>query len=856
MQTPTTYAEYQENEASSKIGLAIVEASVRLTGWAVYSGSVYRVAFTKSVITSVKASGTALSAVASVGAVVAGTYYMDRTAGYLYLRTAGSVHPDSLFIAVTFRLFFSNQPVKAPYDPGVGVGHDVEWLPYFMPKESRFTTAVENSGSLLGVAVSSSSSLKLKNDQEYWAPIFDQYAWEHQRVFIYSWHRALAITEAKLVYRGRIQKKNYSTRQVGFELRDLLDELRAPVAVTDLSEYVGASLPAAMQTAKQRRLYGLVKGLVPTPIDQVLSTGWPLTGTVSLSYNTTALSGVGTSFLAQLSPGDEIYVGTAAKKVRIDSVTSDTAAVISSVFLESSQLVVSATVVPSHGKRYANRRYLVAGHALARPYCTVTQIVDSSTFYVDSTEHFSEGDGVDCAGSYGVLRVVGDGFVKLESAFSGAFVVGDLMYRSSVSKVYAGDQLLEGGRDYTYDPVTALLTLTSTAERDASTTRLLAGSAPTITVTNGSRNVTGSGTQFRTDMKPGHWIRGVGKPTWLEILEVVDDTNLILRTAAVAGDAGTAVAGEFKAPNVVDSKVVVSCDALGKPDAGGNLIEYAGAIATDLLTDAGLSGEIVASTFTDADEMLPYRLGLAIPARMKDTKVPTVRSILDTLCRSTFAMIVQNNDFQLEMGLLEPSYADTPEKITQTDLLSTPTMEGDSSAIVKTVRVLYAKKEWEPGSSGNSESVAAVENDRYLSSTEKSFEQETCLVDEDDAEMFAGRWAFIFDQCTSELTLQLKLSASRFEVNSIVEVSHPKLYQRFGAGVTNRIGAVMKVEKTVLGTSLTVHDLGNAFARVARIAPAGAAEFASASTTEKTLYGYITDQYGLTGVVAGINLIW
>ena len=71
----TTYAAFKEEESSSKITLAIMEASKRLKGWELDSGSVFSLnSFNVAIIESIEDSGVGLTAVTSKAAITAGTY--------------------------------------------------------------------------------------------------------------------------------------------------------------------------------------------------------------------------------------------------------------------------------------------------------------------------------------------------------------------------------------------------------------------------------------------------------------------------------------------------------------------------------------------------------------------------------------------------------------------------------------------------------------------------------------------------------------------------------------------------------------------------------------------------------------
>ncbi|TXH09504.1 MAG: hypothetical protein E6R04_08015, partial [Spirochaetes bacterium] len=284
----STYTQYQALEASEKIVLVVLEAAKQLVGWEVYSGSVYVCDFSDSpVVISIEENGTALTAVASIAAInAAGKYFHDTAAGLIYLRASDSANPNGHMEACTFKLFFSNVPVKAPSD--LASGTTVQWVPY-IKGTSEFGVEIDTYNQF-GLAIEGSGNIKLINDQSYWSSVYDKFTFENQLVYIYSWNRDLPVTQAKLIYRGRIQRKSWTPDEISFELKDALNELRSEIVLPLLSELSGARIPAKLDQVPQRLIYGRCFGVKGTNYDQIL-TGYPLTGTISTTNGSATLTG-------------------------------------------------------------------------------------------------------------------------------------------------------------------------------------------------------------------------------------------------------------------------------------------------------------------------------------------------------------------------------------------------------------------------------------------------------------------------------------------------------------------------------------------------------------------------------------
>jgi hypothetical protein len=855
----STYTQFQAMEASEKEGLVILEASKRLMGWVVHSGSVYKLTgFDYPVFSPdspIQDSGVALSSVGSVGAVIAGTYFHDRSAKILYLRTSDSVNPSAKFISMTFRMFFSMSGRNLPND--LSAGFDVHWLP-LLKGTSDFGVEVDNQYQI-GTAIEGTGKLQFFNDQSFWAPIYDKLYFENQRAFVYSWNPLLPVTEAKLIYRGRVQKKTYTPTQVSFDLQDVMNELRAPVTLPFLSSVVAARIPDNLAFAFQRTLYGYVNGHRPTNIDQELD-GYPLTGTFSIDVDTQALTGSGTAFLSQLSPGDELVLGTddASLSVTIDVISSNTAATTTEAYAGTSKVAAAAVVKPVRSKRYTNRVFLVAGHPLAEPTTTVTAVHNTSMIDVASTRDLRPGDAITVAGEDTTIVRVSTNTLKLSTSLAATPAIGATVQRAAISNVYLNDRKLTHGVEYTYSASTAKITLDPLAEFNVALPKKLHG---TLSFTSGSRTVTGTGTQFTTEVSSGDWIKGNGEADYFEVLSVTDDATAVLRTASTYT---ASVAGIVKRPNYyTENSSILSCSTLGKTVDGtttGALLKTAPQIVQDLLASAGLSTLINTASFTLAKSLTGKRLGLAIPSKFGDKTAPKLRDVIDAINKSDFGSLIQNKDFELEYQILSPDKPATVTHFAEADALAFA-IQSDSNRIVKTSRVNYAFKEVDPIALQpvNSQEATTSDTAQYLAGATKEFSLDTLLIDQTDAKIYANRWAFLFEVASAVVKLGTKMQGARLQIGDKVELAHEKLYERVGSTSKRKIAAVSVAKKSVQDSSLELDDLSNAFSRCAVIASDTAAAYSSASEREKAITGYITDTYGMQGNdpdTFGVNIIW
>jgi hypothetical protein len=855
-----TFESYQGKPVSEKEVLAIVEASRRLQGWTVHAGSVYKLEpFSVAALSPdspIKDSGVALTEAASAAAVTAGKYYWDRSAGVLYLQASDSSNPNGRFISCVQRLFFSMSSRKLPHD--LASGYAVHWLP-FVQSTSDFGVRVDHVNQV-GEAIEGSGSLTLANDGEYWASRYEKLYFENQRAFIYSWSPILAPSEAKLIFRGKITGRSYSESAVQLRLQDTLFELRAEIPLDTIGSVGGALVPRSLEQAKQRLIYGRVYGHRLTNIDQVdRNEGYPLTGTVSIEAGQTALTGAGTVFLEELSPDDQVVIEDLDEPVTIGSISADGTAELSEAATRSLSGKTFA-VLPDLPKRYSNRNWVIAGHALREPETTVVSAFGTSLMELASSEDF-EADADILVGDelVTVRRVVPGNRIRTETNLETVPTAGTVVKRLAVTNVRINAKLLVHDRDYTYSAADGTLTLDPLAEFNIAKVRILNG---TVTFESGSRTVTGAGTAFTKQLTPNSWIKASLQSDWAEVLQVVSDEEVILRTPAAYTATGS---GSYKAVEVFDEdEDVLSCDVLGATEEGttsGTWIKTASQIVKDLMIKAGLEAELDLDSFSEAEELAPHKVGLVVPAKYSDTKSPTFRSIINQVNKSIFGELVQSADFTYKYRILSPgrSAADAKRFLTSDTLAWS--IKSLSDKIVGTVRLEYLEREYDSTADQESVQVIEVQNDEalYLAGSANVFDLKTLIVDEEDARSLAGRWAFLLSVALSIVTIRTKMQGARLSVGDAIDFLHSKLFHRAGSESTRKIGAVTAARRSGEDSVLEFEDLANAFARVAAITEADAADWDASSEEDRVFNGFITDAYGSIDNdpdLYGLNLIW
>ncbi len=845
------FSEYQNKTSSEKIVLATLDASKRLMGWSVYSGSVYQLEnISYKVIVSIEDSGTAYVEAANVGAVTAGKYFLDRDTNTLYLRTTGSDNPNSRFIAATFRFFFSNLPIALPHD--LDSEFEVFWEP-LIQSSSEFGVEIDTINQT-SEAIEGSGSLTLINDFNFWPQNFDKLIFENKACSIYSYNRELDVSEAQLLFKGKVEKRSYKAGSISFTLKDMLSELKVPVAMSLIEDLALRNSPA-LNKAFQRMILGRVYGYRPTNVDEVKD-GYPITGTVSVTNTSATLTGSGTTFLAQLSRDDKLVIE--GVEYTIASIASDTSLTLTENYTGLTASGITIYVIPDQPKRWINREWVVAGHALCQPTTTISASSTTSRLFVASTEGMRDGDYI-YVGTLGsgelvtIDSVISSNMIKLATSLLNSPAIGTTVIRPAVQFVRINDLELLFYRDYTIDATNGTMTLRDTAEANAAPIRKMVSN---LTFSNGSRNVTGTG--LDAIFKPGYVVSCVGHVDFFEVMDVTE-TQLTLRTAANFND--TAI-GLYRSV-VFGSDDILSCDVLGRTDDGtssGSLITSGPDMVRHLLIDAGLEDDLDSDSFDDSSAIASQHIGYVIPKEYQETKAPTYRDAINTINKSIFGNLIQTEAFLLSYFVIQPRKSSANLKLREADILDFK-VENNAQNMIKTAIVEYRKKEYDYLIEEDSMLTEQKTSNpsTYLLKTDKTKTFSTVLVDQKDARILANRLAFILEHTAGLITIKTKLQAAKTEVGHVIDIEHRKLFVRHGGNESRRLVLVQKVGQDGKFVSIEAVDLSNAFNRCANITENSHPDFSDSTSDELIIGGYITDNYGMQDNepdTFGINLIW
>lgn len=828
-----TFEEASALTSSEKITLVTIEAERLAKLFTLYSGTTYYrdVPF---FVASVKNFGTDLIVGTDKESLNDLEYFYDYLTNKLYINFPDG--PTSQSISIVYRFFFSNAPLNLPHD--LSAGAVVEWLP--------FVNSIGSVGQQLddentGVALESNSTIDLMNSG-FFDEIYDSYIFENKNVKFYLWYKNTPITEAKRIFEGVIESKDYSGNKVTFRVKDFIYKLRNIVSQNLFSIADGRLQDSLIGTPK-RRVYGQVKQMQLAGIDNVLD-GFIITGTVSIGEASNSLVGVGTQFLKELTSGDEIsvtWLGT-TYKFGIESVTDNTTATLNKAS-ELSVIAVSAINNPKYPYRHLNREWHIADHKLREPTTTITSIISNNRFIIDSVDDLFAGDQVVVNGSAVKIRRISDSEMVTESEISPLPPIGATVKKLPIQNLYFGSTELIYSRDWNYTNTTySKVSILPTAEFNVTQERL---AGVNITFTNGSSNLSTIATvDFRSILKPRDWIRKnsivSGEGDWYEILDVKEQSIILRENYTGTTETTTAL---IKSVTYIVDDSLITCNCLGYEDGGVWIKTPSDAVRHLILNDAKFASVDEAS-FAQAKVDCDYILSMVIPEDIGGSS-PQIRDIVTKINESVFGSLYVNTNNSILYGILNSNKPENILTLTDDDIVS---FSSNSKTEIYNNIILNYRPFVDHNSGKNAYETISYNSgfvDDYVG-IENTLTKTVYLYESDKVEIIAQRLALFKSLANTNVTIRSKLNLFTKSVNDKVLILFDRLFKRYGGNDRRKIGIISSIKKSQYDVEIVVQDLGNIYNRVPSIAPNTASQYSSADQNQKVQYGYVVDNDVLT----------
>lgn len=740
--------------------------------------------------------------------------------------------PSAHQVFVTYKHLFSNFPLVLPHD--LGAGGEL----YFEPRisdigELKLELDYENTG----IALESSSSISLENNDGYFDDFFDTHIWENQAVEFYYYFEQLPLNSARLIYKGLIENKSFNPKQVKFSIKDRFYSLRNKLNLP-VYELADGSFDSAVLGRPKRRLYGEFSKLKCPSIDQFKGE-FSIAGTISGASGSSVITGISTEFLKYVTPGDVVTAvsGGATKEISVASVDSDTQ-ITTSEPLTFSFSGVSTTVKTDIAARHFNRRWSISGHELFEFAPLITNILGPSFLEMANTSDFEVDDLVEILGSRYVIRSIFQNKIRLNQTLDPAPAVGDSVLKVPCFAAYYGTKELVYTRDFTLENNVdhAILVLNDNCEENIFHPKL---KEPSIVFTNGSRVLT-SASDLRNICKPRDMIKpsGVTYANYYEILSV-DELQITLRT--VFTDATITQTALVKEIDWVNDDSIICVDCIGKGDT--KWLRYASDIVKDIIVnDAGES--VNAASFNDALTDAGFKLSAAFPLDVGND-FPVIKDCISDINKSVFGSVYYDGDYNFKYSILNSNKSTTIKTLKEDDVLS-------YDSITKNNIINVGVIEYKPETSlstgevftNNTQKTSEFVNRTSGIKAQKTLS--TLIFNESDALLMLNRYLFFNSLTNSIVKIKAKLNLSELNLNDPVQISFDRIYKRYGGKNKTKIGIVNLVSKDDSTTTIQINDVSGIFNRVPSIAPNTLSDIGTTEADDIAKFGFIVDNINET----------
>jgi hypothetical protein len=478
MKTFNSYEDYSKYPVSEKITLATVDCKQRLYGFTLESGSIYSVT-TDLFVCGCQQEVTSLEFVTTSGAVTSGKYHYDPVLSKLYIYSTVAFTEESTDTEVipTYRLFFSNSPLNLSWDLS-DQGEQVHWEARIKEAPS-FSTSVDSDQT--GISVAGNGNLKLNNGDLYFKDFYDLYCFENQEATVYSYHRSLDPSQAKIIYKGTITDKSYSNKEIVFKIKDAIAALDESVPLGLINEITDTiNINEDVGNYFRRRIYGKVENMQVQSVDLLYNStldkeAFLLPNNISTTINSRIV--IGQSFTTYLSKDDTLWID--GNSYTIDAIKSDTILFISEDFTKTWS--GPCYVVPDVPWYNTNRKFLICGHPLSNVITTITQVIQRDRIVVADSTGFVAGDYINFGDQNLMIRRIVDNKIVMNQSVARP-AVGDILSKDILNNVivYYPDTkkyISLDKNDYTTSETSfgTYLVIDSDAEKNATLEKTMSG---------------------------------------------------------------------------------------------------------------------------------------------------------------------------------------------------------------------------------------------------------------------------------------------------------------------------------------------------------------------------------------------
>jgi len=200
-----TFAKLITTPGSTKIFLAEIEPSERLTTWKLYSGSIYYVEINDVNITSVKEDNVILGGVNSIAAITAGKWFHGKNKIYLQ---SSSGTPFLNVIVADYKLYYATDNITLNNIFYEGI---LDNIPVIKQQKSEI---------FWGVSIISSGVVELLNGSGDFDNKYKKYSWSNKKINILLGGEDLPYSEYTKQFAGKITNVSFTTNKFKIDYED------------------------------------------------------------------------------------------------------------------------------------------------------------------------------------------------------------------------------------------------------------------------------------------------------------------------------------------------------------------------------------------------------------------------------------------------------------------------------------------------------------------------------------------------------------------------------------------------------------------------------------------------------------
>ncbi|MGB0452563.1 MAG: hypothetical protein ACPGJV_02530 [Bacteriovoracaceae bacterium] len=771
--------------------------------------------------------------------IVEGEFYFNELTKELSVYP--SEDPRSTFLTLEYKLFFSNAPLSLPHD--LDSGREVLYEAV-LDDASKWKEFVDND-TAVGKLQAGSGTVKFINTDGFWDDVFEKLWWDSIEIECYNLGNDLA--NKRVLTRGILSDKKFNKESVSFTVKSFVEKLRSDIQLGNYSLSDG-NIPLSLVGRTKRRIYGYVEGLKPDSLDQIQE-GIELTGTFSgVAGNLTIDVSGSTELLEELSPEDYISytIDDEDYELIVEDLTDSQITVTEEIEKSFNGLVLTARINKPWQK--LNRPHLVANHELKEFKCLITHPISFNRFLVDDPTDFEADDIIFVNGEKTKIRLISGNEIVLKTNLNQVPSVANEVVKLPVQEVYIRSLKAIYERDYTVLNTNGEARLVFNEDAELNLARATQLTGTSLTFTNNSRSVTGIDTKFTEEIKTRDWIKGKNEAEYYEVLKVIDDTNLTLRK--LYAQATVSDYALIKKPEVIADDTLITVSCFGKTFdnlSTGKFIKTGADVNLDLMLEAGVSeSSIDLEGFESMNLEADYLVSMMLPESPHENK-PQIMKVMDMINASIFASIHYNKDYQLTMTTVSSDRPTDILRIDDSDITGTPLVESTGREVLQKVIVNYRffDADRSTGESGSKDYEVVNEHVFNISSVEREKTYKLYLYSREDAEMIARKLSFLRESPNITIKVSAKQIFNKSIIGDVVQCDFKKNFNRFGSNSNLFIGKITYLERDESDTTAKISDLSGWFSKVAVIANDEALDYDQASDHERSITGYITDEYEL-----------